>query len=38
MIAIQPENIDTDQNSITLRYGYIFGKKKIEMRKYTEKR
>lgn len=38
MIAIQPENIDTDQNCITLRYGYIFGKKKIEMRKYSEKK
>jgi integrase len=38
MIAIQPDNIDTDQNSITLRYSYSFGLKKIEMRKYPEKR
>jgi integrase len=38
MIAIQPDNIDTDHNTITLRYGYSFGLKKIEMRKYPEKR
>jgi len=38
MIAIQSENIDTDQITITLRYGYIFGKKKIEMQKYSEKK
>jgi len=38
MIAIQPNNIDTDHNTITLRYGYSFGLKKIEMRKYPEKR
>ncbi|MDR2481396.1 MAG: tyrosine-type recombinase/integrase, partial [Spirochaetaceae bacterium] len=37
-IAIQPENIDTDQSCLVLRYGYSFGVKKIEMRKYTEKR
>jgi len=38
MIAIQSENIDTDQNLITLRYGYLHGKKKIEMKKYTDKK
>ena len=38
MIAIQPNNIDTDQNTITLSYGYIYGKKKIEMQKYSEKK
>lgn len=38
MIAIQPDNIDTDQNNITLRYCYSFGLKKIEMRKYPEKK
>ena len=38
VIAIQPDNIDIDQNQITLRYRYYFGAKKIEMRKYPEKR
>jgi integrase len=38
MIAIQPGNIDTDQNCITLRYGYSFGAKNIRMQKYPEKR
>jgi integrase len=38
MIAIQPGNIDTDQNCITLRYEYSYGLKKIEMRKYPEKK
>jgi integrase len=38
MIAIQLDNIDTDQNTVMLRYGYSFGLKKIEMRKYSEKR
>ncbi|MDR1930422.1 MAG: site-specific integrase, partial [Treponema sp.] len=38
MIAIQPDNLDTDQSRIMLYYSYSFGGKKIEMHKYSEKR
>jgi integrase len=38
MIAIQPDNLDTDQNCITLRYSYSPGTRKIQMKKYAEKR
>jgi integrase len=38
MVAVQLSTIDTDQNCLVLRYGYSFGTKKIEMRKYAEKR
>ena len=38
MIAIQPDNIDTDNNQITLRWGYLYGPKKIERKEYTEKK
>jgi integrase len=38
MIAIQPDNLDSDQNCIILRYSYSLGSRRIEMRKYSEKR
>jgi integrase len=38
MIAIQPNNIDTDNNQIILRYCYSFGLKKIKMCKYSKKK
>ncbi len=38
MIAIQNENIDSDQNCLVFRYIYSHGAKKIEMKKYSEKR
>jgi integrase len=38
MIAIQNTNIDSDQNCLVFRYAYEHGSKKIEMKKYSEKR
>jgi len=38
MIAIQPDNIDTDNNQITLRWGYLYGPKKMNRKEYSEKK
>jgi integrase len=38
MIAITSDNLDKDQNLIVLSFSYYWGAKKIEMKKFTEKR
>jgi integrase len=38
MIAITPENLDKDQNRIVLSYSYFWGVKKIDMKKFSQKR